>query len=308
MAERTLLNYVEQVYDLEREQYTLTQMVNRLKQECSWKRNQLRDENANYSYTLNKKEEKSTAGSTAKIVFGVIIALGGLASASGIMVIYFIVAFFLIGVGIEDRICINKVKSENEKRCQEAIANEARHVAEVKQNNKNIKVILGQLEKSIAEFEKLLEEKSHALQYMYNYDIIHKSYRNFYGISKIYHLLDTGICDMLTGVNGAYSQMRTDQIIDNQKISIEIQKDLLATNQMMYSAINRTNDLLETMNQQINIQNASNTQLLQDIRNNTKISNFLIQSGNDDRKALAASAEYLAYAEKQKRLADGYFY
>ena len=31
-----------------------------------------------------------------------------------------------------------------------------------------------------------------------------------------------------------------------------------------------------------------------------EVSNFLIQSGNDDRKALAASAEYLAYAEKQK--------
>ncbi len=254
------------------------------------------------------KEEKSGTGAKVKIGIGIFVALGGLASASGIMIIYFIVAFFLIGIGIEDLKNINNVKEENARKRQEAIDNADRQLESIKKRNKDLKATCTQLEAAIREFEKFLSEKKQALQHMYDCDIIHRSYRNFYGISKIFHLLDTGICDSLTGVNGAYSQMRTDQIIDNQKISIELQKSLLATNQMMYSAINRTNDLIGKMNQQINISNASNAQLLQDIRNNVEVSNFLIQSGNDDRKALAASVEYLAYAEKQKRLADGHFY
>lgn len=76
---------------------------------------------------------------------------------------------------------------------------------------------------------------------LYSYNIIHKNYRNFYGMSKIYQLLDTGICDSLTGVTGAYSQMRTDQIIDNQEVNNELQKKILVSNQMMCTAMSQTN-------------------------------------------------------------------
>ncbi len=51
MVDQILLNYVEQVYKLESEQYTLTQIIDRLKRECSQKRNQIQAENVNYNYS-----------------------------------------------------------------------------------------------------------------------------------------------------------------------------------------------------------------------------------------------------------------
>ena len=44
MAVQTLLKYVENVYVLELEQFTLLQIVNKLKQERSWKMNQIQKE------------------------------------------------------------------------------------------------------------------------------------------------------------------------------------------------------------------------------------------------------------------------
>lgn len=158
------------------------------------------------------------------------------------------------------------------------------------------------------EFEEHLTKKNETLQTMYEYNIIHRNYRNFYGVSKIYHLLDTGICNSLTGVEGAYSQMRTDQIIDNQKISIQLQKELLTMNQMMYKAITQTNNLLTSFGNQMLIQHNSSEQLLKAIKDNVEMTNFMIQSGDSDRKALAQSAEYIAYAEQQKRIAEGHYY
>ncbi len=315
MTEQTLLNYVGQVYNLESEQYTLIQIINSLKNEHSRYKRMLLEENIEYT----PPQEASIPGS-AKVKIGVGIAwilivicsmgqfmgkLSGDSSFFAAMMVHIAIGAFLIWNGYKS---ITRTEEANEQRKRKAEETVERRIKEIKEQNGKIRIICGQCESAISEFEQKLTEKETVLETMYGYDIIHRSYRNFYGISKIYHLLDTGICDSLTGVNGAYSQMRTDQIIDNQKISIELQKSLLATNQMMYNAINKTNDLLGTMNQQINIQNTNNTQLLQDIRNNVEVSKFLIQSGNDDRKALAASAEYLAYAEKQKRLADGHFY
>ena len=165
-----------------------------------------------------------------------------------------------------------------------------------------------EVELEIKNYERLEAEKNKVLHYMYEHNIIHKNYRNFYGVSKIYYLLDTGICDTLTGVEGAYSQMRMDQIIDNQKISIELQKELLNTNQMMYSAINRTNSLLEGINTQINELNENNTSLVGMLRDNLEVSNFLKQSSKNDMAAIRSATEYMAYAERQKRIADGKFY
>ncbi len=163
------------------------------------------------------------------------------------------------------------------------------------------------MENIIKDLQSRLNNKSAILQSMYNCDIIHRSYRNFYGISKIYHLLDTGICDELTGVNGTYSQMRVDMIIDNQKITHQLLNDIKAQNQMMYSAIMQTNRMLDNMTHQIYVQGVNNAQLLRDINSNLEVSNFLQESANNDRRAIAASTEYLAYAEKQRRMSEGHW-
>ena len=324
MKDQTLLNYVEQVYTLESEQYTLTQMIEKLKKECSRKKSQLQVEklieNSDCNYMISSEleggEKVSVVLGVILMVFSIFVFVYGLFaykeySASSNAFSFIATGLtFVIGIALykggthmrDDRVeaAYNK-KNDAYERAQTQLNN-------VKKHNKEIHILCEKIEEIIKELEKVLSTKRSVLQSMYNYDIIHRSYRNFYGISKIYHLLDTGICDSLVGVNGAYSQMRTDQIIDNQKISIELQKNLLVSNQMMYNAINKTNDLLEKMNQQMNIQNAGNTQLLQDIRDNVEVSNFLIQSGNSDRKAIAAFAEYQAYVEKKKRLAEGHFY
>lgn len=324
MVDRTLLNYVEQVYTLESEHYTLAQMIDRLKQEYVLKKNRLQAEqlkgNNEYIVAVNSqyegKEKVSVVLGVILIVFSVFALLYGIAVHGGYSFISNIFSFICVGVMLIIGIALYKSgKRMRDTRIEhaynkkkEADERAQSQLNDIKKRNNEIRTACAKLDETIKELERMLSEKNNALNYMYEYDIIHRSYRNFYGISKIYHLLDTGICDSLTGVNGAYSQMRTDQIIDNQKISIELQQNILATNLLMYNAMQRTNDLLVTMNQQINLHNANNIQLLQDIRNNVEISNFLIQSGNDDRKALAASAEYLAYAEKQKRLAAGHWY
>ena len=138
--------------------------------------------------------------------------------------------------------------------------------------------------------------------------VFFKNYRNFYGMSKIYQLLDTGICDSLTGVTGAYSQMRTDQIIDNQEVNNELQKKILASNQMMCAAMAQTNRMLERISTQINTNNFDMQKMLGNIHLETEMTKFLAQSSKDNEDAIRASAEYIAYAEKEKRLADGHFY
>lgn len=153
-----------------------------------------------------------------------------------------------------------------------------------------------------------IKEKNSILQKLYSYNIIHKNYRNFYGMSKIYQLLDTGICDSLTGVTGAYSQMRMDQIIDNQEVNNELQKKILVSNQMMCAAMSQTNRMLERISTQINTNNFDMQKMLGNIHSETEMTKFLAQSSKDNEDAIRASTEYIAYAEKEKRLADGHFY
>lgn len=313
MVDQTLLNYLEQVYALESDRYTIAQMIDRLKQESSLKRSQIQQEILQESYestktidtSLNARERKWVNSGIEIMVFSLIIFFIIIKVASrpskGIIwcIVFFIVGIILTKVG--DSIRNSRVQGEEYLK-DKASDNAQTQLNNVKKQNNEIRAICAKIEEKIKELDDIQAEKTRVLQQMYDCDIIHRSYRNFYGVSKIYHLLDTGICDSLTGVNGAYSQMRTDQIIDTQKISNQIQNELLATNRMMYDAVNRTNHLLGSMTQQMNIQNANNAQLLRDIRDNVQVSNFLIESGNNDRKAIAESAEYLAYAEKQRRL------
>ena len=324
MADQTLLNYIEQVYTLESEQYTLGQMIDTLKRECSTKRNQLQEEVLIVDYDTSKtidtkyqgSEKTNVAWGTVLILLGFYGFVAGIVTGkdypasevAGGMIVFIVI--FIAGILLfkrgdnakEERLQAEKNKQDDKYELAQSRLNN------VKKQNEGIRAICAAMEEKIKELEIMQSNKKSTLQSMYDFDILHKSYRNLYGVSKIFHLLDTGICETLTGVDGAYSQMRTDQIIDNQKISIKLQNDLVTTNRMMYNAVNRTNELLGTMNQQMNIQNANNTQLLRDIKDNLEVSNFLMESGNSDRKALAASAEYIAYAEKQKRLSDGHFY
>lgn len=306
MVEKILLDYVEQVYMLESERYTLEKIIEKLKYVHEGRRLELERKNGKYnSYNEEYDEDAGKSdgilamGLFCLAIFFIVIGRYG-CNDKFIMVACYLLASLIIICGIYS--AANMIENKNE--MQEL----AIRIDCAQKECTKIKEMVNEVEKEINNFERLEAEKNEVLNYVYEHNIIHKNYRNFYGISKIYYLLDTGICDTLTGVDGAYSQMRMDQIIDNQKISIELQKELLTTNQMMYSAINRTNSLLEGISTQINELNENNASLMGVLRDNLEVSNFLTQSSKNDMAAIRSATEYMAYAERQRRVADGKFY
>ena len=68
------------------------------------------------------------------------------------------------------------------------------------------------------------------------------------------------------------------------------------------------NRMLERISTQINTNNFDMQKMLGNIHSETEMTKFLAQSSKDNEDAIRASAEYIAYAEKEKRLADGHFY
>ena len=305
-----LLSYVNQMYILESELYSLRQIKSSLENERAVQMNRIQDEK--FSYSLPRHSNTNIGEyvkGTLVLFLGILVVGGGYVQPEEMakIVIYIIGGYILLsGIAI-----LGDAVSEDladSKRQQDMIEKEeARQKKIIRENNK-IRINCKKLTEGIQVIDAHIKEKNSILQKLYSYNIIHKNYRNFYGMSKIYQLLDTGICDSLTGVTGAYSQMRTDQIIDNQEVNNELQKKILASNQMMCAAMAQTNRMLERISTQINTNNFDMQKMLGNIHLETEMTKFLAQSSKDNEDAIRASAEYIAYAEKEKRLADGHFY
>lgn len=303
MADNVLLEYTKQVYTLESELYTLNQMREATNNGIMMNQNSIKKEECNgYFSDLSGGYDRSFLSFLGGIpllligvyfivvlIYGIIlhdtsgwwlVLLLGLGSLwAGIYLTYFKYfrdVFFKI-----------KVKKEKKNRI-------AAEIEKIHNKNMECQDNIEKLNDTKAKLNGYISEKEKALKTIYDYNIIHPSYRNFYGISKIYHLLDTGICEELTGINGAYSQMRLDQIIDNQRINIGIQQQILESNHMLYRAVANTNMLLGD----IKNQNANSIEQLRDLNRSVDISNFLQESANDDLRALAQSASYLEYAQR----------
>lgn len=310
MVDKMLLSYVNQMYILESELYSLCQIKSSLENERAVQMNRIQDEK--FSYSLPRHSNTNIGEyvkGTLVLFLGILVVGGGYVQPEEMakIVIYIIGGYILLsGIAI-----LGGAVSEDladSKRQQDMIEKEeARQKKIIRENNK-IRINCKKLTEGIQAIDARIKEKNSILQKLYSYNIIHKNYRNFYGMSKIYQLLDTGICDSLTGVNGAYSQMRTDQIIDNQEVNNELQKKILVSNQMMCAAMAQTNRMLERISTQINTNNFDMQKMLGNIHSETEMTKFLAQSSKDNEDAIRASAEYIAYAEKEKRLADGHFY
>lgn len=310
MVDKMLLSYVNQMYILESELYSLRQIKSSLENERAVQMNRIQDEK--FSYSLPRHSNTNIGEyvkGTLVLFLGILVVGGGYVQPEEMakIVIYIIGGYILLsGIAI-----LGDAVSEDladSKRQQDMIEKEeARQKKIIRENNK-IRINCKKLTEGIQVIDAHIKEKNSIPQKLYSYNIIHKNYRNFYGMSKIYQLLDTGICDSLTGVTGAYSQMRTDQIIDNQEVNNELQKKILASNQMMCAAMAQTNRMLERISTQINTNNFDMQKMLGNIHLETEMTKFLAQSSKDNEDAIRASAEYIAYAEKEKRLADGHFY
>lgn len=305
-----LLSYVNQMYILESELYSLRQIKSSLENERAVQMNRIQDEK--FSHSLPRHSNTNIGEyvkGTLVLFLGILVVGGGYVQPEEMakIVIYIIGGYILLsGIAI-----LGGVVSEDladSKRQQDMIEKEEARQKKILRENNKIRINCKKLTEGIQVIDAHIKEKNSILQKLYSYNIIHKNYRNFYGMSKIYQLLDTGICDSLTGVDGAYSQMRTDQIIDNQEVNNELQKKILASNQMMCAAMAQTNRMLERISTQINTNNFDMQKMLGNIHSETEMTKFLAQSSKDNEDAIRASAEYIAYAEKEKRLADGHFY
>ena len=310
MVDKMLLSYVNQMYILESELYSLCQIKSSLENERTVQMNRIQDEK--FSYSLPRHSNTNIGEyvkGTLVLFWGILVVGGGYVQPEEMakIVIYIIGGYILLsGIAI-----LGGAVSEDladSKRQQDMIEKEEARQKKILRENNKIRINCKKLTEGIQVIDAHIKEKNSILQKLYSYNIIHKNYRNFYGMSKIYQLLDTGICDSLTGVTGAYSQMRTDQIIDNQEVNNELQKKILVSNQMMCTAMSQTNRMLERISTQINTNNFDMQKMLGNIHSETEMTKFLAQSSKDNEDAIRASAEYIAYAEKEKRLADGHFY
>ena len=310
MVDKMLLSYVNQMYILESELYSLCQIKSSLENERTVQMNRIQDEK--FSYSLPRHSNTNIGEyvkGTLVLFLGILVVGGGYVQPEEMakIVIYIIGGYILLsGIAI-----LGGAVSEDladSKRQQDMIEKEEARQKKILRENNKIRINCKKLTEGIQVIDAHIKEKNSILQKLYSYNIIHKNYRNFYGMSKIYQLLDTGICDSLTGVTGAYSQMRTDQIIDNQEVNNELQKKILVSNQMMCTAMSQTNRMLERISTQINTNNFDMQKMLGNIHSETEMTKFLAQSSKDNEDAIRSSAEYIAYAEKEKRLADGHFY
>lgn len=312
MVDKMLLSYVNQMYILESELYSLCQIKSSLENERTVQMNRIQDEKFSYSLPQYSNTNIWEYVKGTLLLFPGILFIGTGFSIydeeSFYKVIFIVIGGYILLAGIGKIIGAASEDIAVSKRQQDMIEKEEARQKKILRENNKIRINCKKLTEGIQVLDAHIKEKNCILQKLYSYNIIHKNYRNFYGMSKIYQLLDTGICDSLTGVDGAYSQMRTDQIVDNQEVNNELQKKILASNQMMCAAMAQTNRMLERISTQINTNNFDMQKMLGNIHSETEMTKFLAQSSKDNEDAIRASAEYIAYAEKEKRLADGHFY
>jgi hypothetical protein len=294
-VDQTLLDYVKDVYDLESQQYTMNQMLDSLKCEYNNEQQYLRSENVGYPLIHLGDSKSPIVAGVIIIIIGILMSLIFVSSVlqngdTEDIVASIVMGIIPLGIGIALIYAGKSTERDNARKSKEADDYVDNQLKEIRKSNKQIKAKLEQLDVSIKRIESGLADNKKALDKLYECNVIHTKYRNFWGMSKIYDLLDTGICYKLTGVDGAYSQMRTDQIIDNQMLIIELQRGMISTNQLVAQAIDKTNNLLYIMNTQIYTQN----NILQGIKNSQEISNFLLTCITCNTAAIANSTRYLA--------------
>ena len=286
MVDKMLLSYVNQMYILESELYSLCQIKSSLENERTVQMNRIQDEK--FSYSLPRHSNTNIGEyvkGTLVLFLGILVVGGGYVQPEEMakIVIYIIGGYILLsGIAI-----LGGAVSEDladSKRQQDMIEKEEARQKKILRENNKIRINCKKLTEGIQVIDAHIKEKNSILQKLYSYNIIHKNYRNFYGMSKIY------------------------QLLDNQEVNNELQKKILVSNQMMCTAMSQTNRMLERISTQINTNNFDMQKMLGNIHSETEMTKFLAQSSKDNEDAIRASAEYIAYAEKEKRLADGHFY
>ena len=317
-----LLRNLRELYQMEKENYLINNIIDELNKKYNMMSYHPLNQNISYEYPAPIPEPSKIPVTISLIWFiiGSMFFGQSVTDYSGgfepsMIVVYMFILLPLIFFGVYYFFCKRWTKNKNTKLFKEA---EYRHNSirnQIIETNKirkeNAERYCPQVYKQIAYYRSMQEERKRALDYLYSETNIHTNYRNLYSISKIYELIDTGICDKLTGVDGAYSQMKIDEIIDNQKISISLQEKAIRQNAMMYAAIQETNNALQDLRKDM-VQNMESIESYQQeigkINDNLNKTNYLLAEGNRTISDLKEDTSYLAYCENKKRIAEGHFY
>ena len=301
MADVQLMKYLRQVLELEQQRYTLHATKEMLYVEFE---KILNSKKVEYVFKEKFRDvyRKVKAGTVYRamgvILIGLlpILTIGLATQWTTVMWLWFIVVVLIpirfFGFMIYAAIKCRNLNEGKNKELKAIIA-----------HNKDIDILSQKCEAEIMKLSARESAKNEALRKIYSCGILHENYRNFYCVAKIYELLDTGICDGLYGVNGAYSQMRLSQVIDAQKISIQQQRELINTNRMMYNSLQESNQMLNGIFNHTN----SLQQKIDDLESKVEMRNFMSQSNDADMRAIRDSVEYLSFAEKQRRLSEGHW-
>lgn len=274
MKDNNLISYLKEALLLESEQYKLTQICTRLQKIIDEEKRKILSENlSDYIHVANtpallpnyNNVEKRLVriGRIILFFFSLLMLIGIFSKDCNLLedgkVFDYVILFIMLVSGILFVLCgkslrntrvsstLNKIETQQR---QERAAGES-CLAEAKGKNAIVRNNMTYLQHELDENRKKLKKTSIALFNHYNTDLIHPIYRNFYCISKIFYLLDTGIVDKLEGVDGAYSQLRLDCIIDNQSIHNYLNSEILAQNYLMNKEISKTNDSIKQLEMQI---------------------------------------------------------
>ena len=163
----------------------------------------------------------------------------------------------------------------------------------IKKENIHIRRKANSIDTLIDQIDLAISSKNAAISKMYASGIIHHNYQNYYSVSKIYDLLDTGICDELTGPTGAYAQIRIDNIVDNQKITNTMLMAGLSAMESISPGVSagvvKIRSLLNNSGYNMNPLNG-----LEKMVNDTDIPKFIEESLNGDSDVLSQMGKYNA--------------
>lgn len=265
---KTLLEYIKNVVDLEKSIYIQKQAISRLAAETKY-------------LGIEKKFQSPSMGNEYSVdghlIFPLALCGGGVGIGAGIVLggiggklFLFAILGAIIGVVIEIVTTTSKNREMEEQYNSEYAVYKAKvdkdkeRVKKEQAQIKQIRQVIGIMYDKCSETEELLRK-------YYSLDIIYPKYRNLVAMCSIYDYLLSGMCTELGGRDGAYAKFDLDENFHriHTRLDVVIDKldEIKNTQYMLYEAIQEGNrvsrQLLDASVQQVRLaeQTVENTQL-----------------------------------------------
>ena len=194
----------------------------------------------------------------------------------------------LIGVGIGLVYAILRYAVASAQVRSERRAAENDYISRVKRDDDRVSTELAVAKMMDSEQRVLaaqMKKTEDLLAQYYDIGIIYPTYRNFVAVCSLYQYIDSGVCDKLTGHEGAYNkydlECRLDMIIFKLDVVIEKLEDIKQVQIELYNAINDGNRKIDM--------------LIGEVKKQTKY----IKASADNSAAAAANSAMSVYTQQQ---------